>query len=155
MAYDVWLGLQGGPLQRVVRGMPILSYAPKGLLGGQTYTWRVDGSYPGGKTVGDEWSFTVDDSGLPDSAVAHYPVHLASGVSMPLGAALQWLPGQGAVEHDVYFGTEFPLAFQGRQTGSTFVPGPLEWDRTYYWRVDGVNDTGVRTGFTWRFSTNR
>jgi hypothetical protein len=50
---------------------------------------------------------------------------------MPRGAALHWVAGQGAVEHDVYFGTEFPLPFRGRQSGQNFVPGPIELDRTY------------------------
>ena len=98
---------------------------------------------------------TARSPGLAALADPPDPTHLASGVSMPRGAALLWVAGEGAVEHDVYFGTEFPLPFRGRQTGPTFVPGPLELDRTYYWRVDEVNESGVRAGFTWRFSTKR
>lgn len=153
MAHDVWFGPKEGPLERVVRGMPIVSYAPKGLLGGRTYLWRVDGTNVDGKTVGDEWTFTVDGSGLSQPAGVPYPAHLASGVSLPLVGALLWVAGQGALEHDVYFGTDFPLPYHGRQDGPAFVPGPLELGRTYYWRIDEVNDAGVRTGFTWRFTT--
>ena len=48
--------------------------------------------------------------------------------------------------------------YQGRQdaTASTFDPGELEWNTTYYWRVDEVNDAGSGspwTGSVWSFTT--
>ena len=65
---------------------------------------------------------------------------------------LHWKAGEGATSHDVYFGTSFPLTFQGNQTSGSFDPGPLATDETYYWRIDSVNGSGTTMGWTWRFT---
>jgi hypothetical protein len=52
--------------------------------------------------------------------------------------------------YNVYFGTQSPLPFVARQDGTTFAPGPLEWDQSYYWRVDLV---GSAAGDIWKFTT--
>ena len=38
-------------------------------------------------------------------------------------------------------------------TETTFTPGNLEANTTYYWRVDAVNNTGVTEGKVWSFNT--
>ncbi|MCU0913478.1 MAG: hypothetical protein MUC88_02810, partial [Planctomycetes bacterium] len=48
--------------------------------------------------------------------------------------------------------------YQGRQTrdATTFDPGPLAWNKTYYWRVDEVNDAHPASpwkGRVWSFTT--
>ncbi len=81
---------------------------------------------------------------------------------------LEWSPGDTAVTHDVYFGTDLDsvtnasrtspmgvLASQG-QTGITYDPGVLDLVTTYYWRVDEVNaapDNTIYKGDTWSFTT--
>ena len=97
----------------------------------------------------------MDGSGLSAQAAVPYPEHLASDVSLAAGEEILWATGPGALEHDVYFGTDFPLPYQGRQNDAGFDPGALEAGRTHYWRIDEVNVTGVRTGFTWRFTTKQ
>ncbi|MCK4291843.1 MAG: hypothetical protein KAY65_01495 [Planctomycetes bacterium] len=67
---------------------------------------------------------------------------------------LSWTPGAGALSHDVYFGIESPGIFQGNQTGTTFEPGTLDYNRTYYWRIDERNRSGATTiGGAWTFTT--
>jgi hypothetical protein len=81
---------------------------------------------------------------------------------------LKWSPGGRATHHDIYFGTD-PNAvanatpatagiYRGRQvrTDTTYEPGELEWNRTYWWRVDEVNDAHPESpwkGPVWRFTT--
>ena len=80
---------------------------------------------------------------------------------------LTWMAGDGATEHDVYFGpTKLQVSdadasdttgiYQGRQgTASYTLPaGSVEWGGgPYYWRVDEVNAEGsISTGATWSFS---
>jgi hypothetical protein len=48
--------------------------------------------------------------------------------------------------------------YRGRQARAqvTFDPGPLEWSKTYYWRVDEVNDASPDSpwkGSVWSFTT--
>ena len=82
----------------------------------------------------------------------------ASNPNPPTGAIyistspiLSWEPGVGAVSHDVYFGVTYPPAFRGNQTSSSFIPGYLLEDRTYFWRIDEVNAYGTTTGPIWDF----
>ncbi|HUV67416.1 MAG TPA: LamG domain-containing protein, partial [Sedimentisphaerales bacterium] len=80
--------------------------------------------------------------------------------------SLSWTPGDGAVEHDVYFGTD-PNAvaaadasdttgiYRGRQTETAYVsPVNLDFDQDYYWRIDEVAADGtISTGNVWSFTT--
>ncbi|MCK4960206.1 MAG: hypothetical protein KAT00_12420, partial [Planctomycetes bacterium] len=78
----------------------------------------------------------------------------ASGVSVD--ADLSWTAGNYAESHDVYFGTDpTPDAgeFQGNQAGTTFDPGTLDHNTTYYWAVDEVNAAGTTESPVWSFTT--
>ncbi len=80
---------------------------------------------------------------------------------------LSWSTGDQAASHQVYFGTD-ENAVLNAATGSpedigtkdlgsqSYDPGQLEWDTTYYWRVDEVNDTNPDspwTGAVWGLKT--
>lgn len=85
---------------------------------------------------------------------------------VPRDAVLKWKPGTGAVTHDVYFGTVLDDVEQATTTvdpGSVFrgnintntytVPKRLEFNKTYYWRVDAVNASNmVNKGDVWSFT---
>lgn len=150
---DVWFAREGHELAPLVFGVGpnVTSVQPPELLAGVRYRWRVDGHDAGGTAEGTVWTFEVDPDGLPRPARDPWPAHFADEVALPLGGRLAWTSGSGAVAHDVYFGTSFPLPYRGRQTSTAYVPGALEIDRTYYWRIDEVSADGVRTGFTWCF----
>ncbi len=85
-------------------------------------------------------------------------------------ATLRWVPGDKAAKHDVYFGTDQAAVaaattatagiYRGRQaldvTAYTPKEAPLEWGKTYYWRVDEVNDAAADSpwkGSVWSFTT--
>ena len=118
-----------------------------------------------GDTQGNLWQ--VDDVELeafqPPGGMGT-PPGPATGPSPADGAELagldtdlSWGAGAGTVSHDVYFGTAFPLGvaqFQGNQPGTTFDPGPLAADTTYFWRIDEVNAQGSTRGCTWSFTTH-
>ena len=83
----------------------------------------------------------------PGKASNPSPADGAKGVSPD--TKLSWIGDRGA-SYNVYFGTESPPLFVGRQSATTFNPGPLEWDQIYYWKVDIV---GGAEGDIWRFTT--
>jgi len=112
---------------------------------------------------GDYWQ--VDDielevfggpsPGSPPDPVAE-PGPADGGASLGLDTKLSWTAGTDAVSHDVYFGTTSSpgiAELQGNQAGLTFDPGPLAPGKTYYWRIDEVNDNGTTPGCTWSFTT--
>jgi hypothetical protein len=80
---------------------------------------------------------------------------------------LSWAPGAKAVEHDVYFGTNFDVVddadisdtsgvYRGRWIDAFYITEELDLDRTYYWRIDQVNDLDPNSpceGDVWSFTT--
>lgn len=78
----------------------------------------------------------------------------------PLEVTLSWTAGQGAVQHDVYFGNNYddvndaaPDTVKGRQDAANYGPLTLELSKTYYWRIDEVTADGTVTkGRVWFFS---
>ncbi len=90
------------------------------------------------------------------AASAPSPVDGAVGVTMPL---LNWTKGDGAILHNVYFGTTPDLTAANlvapNQPFAMYfhVPG-LEAGVTYYWRVDEIDATNkVTTGQVWSFTS--
>jgi hypothetical protein len=114
-----------------------------------TYYWRIDEVNAGGTTTGTVWSFTT--AAAPGQASSPSPADSATDVDVD--ANLSWSAGSGATSHDVYFGTSSPGTLQGNQTATTFNPGTMSNDTTYYWRIDEVNVGGTTTGTVWSFTT--
>ena len=73
-------------------------------------------------------------------------------------ASLAWTPGDTAVSHDVYFGTNpspGPDELMGRQAEASYaLVQDLTPGNTYYWRIDEVEADGttVHTGAVWSFT---
>jgi len=74
-------------------------------------------------------------------------------VGIRLDPVLSWVAGAGATSHDVYFGKTSPGTFRGNQNQTTFTPGSLVYETTYYWRIDEVNADGKTAGPVWSFTT--
>ncbi|MBN2130982.1 MAG: hypothetical protein JW741_15880, partial [Sedimentisphaerales bacterium] len=102
----------------------------------------------------------------PVRAQVVYPA--TGAVDVASDAVLMWNAGMYAVEHDVYFGDDKDAVlgatpdtagiYQGRQAlaETKFDPGTLEWGKTYFWRVDEVNDASPDSPWTanvWGFTT--
>jgi hypothetical protein len=125
---------------------------PDGLVYGTTYYWRIDEvAADDTKYTGDVWSFIVP----PKSA--YEPVPADNGKFVSPNAILSWTPGHGAKLHTVYFGDDYDSissATGGGQIGvTTYDPGALESEKTYYWRVDEFDGATLYTGEVWSFKT--
>jgi len=130
---------------------------PDGLVSGTTYYWRIDevnDADPNSPWKGDVWSFTIP------SKKAYEPVPGDGSKFIDSdNLTLTWTPGYSAVLHTVYFGDDYDTVANatdgGQQQGlTTFSPGPLETDKTYYWRVDELNQAqSTYTGDVWSFKT--
>jgi len=139
------------------RSFMTLYYHAPGLDAGATYYWRVDEVEADGVTIhtGDVWSFTTQ--GL----TAYYPSPEIGANDVSTAPELTWLPGQAAVEHQVYFSDNMDEVSQGAagaDKGSvaetTFAPGDLDSATVYYWRVDEVvPGDDVKVGPVWSFAT--
>jgi hypothetical protein len=82
---------------------------------------------------------------VPTRAYGPTPAHTASGV--PVNSALNWRPGREAVKHQVYLGADAHAVASGTAPVMTVTAHSLdlgalglEYGRTYYWKVNEVND---------------
>jgi hypothetical protein len=118
----------------------------------QTYYWRVDEFDAITTHKGDVWSF------ITEGAVSS-PSPAKGAVDVTQTPVLTWVPGVFADTHDVYFGTDptsLELKGSGNLGSESFEPGQLEWNTTYYWRIDETNNTNPDspwTGNVWSFTT--
>ena len=101
----------------------------------------------------DSLNDTTTLSATANSPKAKNPAPANNAVDVALDANLGWTAGSGAVSHDVYFGTVSPGTFQGNQTATTFGLDVLDFNTTYYWRIDEVNGANTVTGDVWTFTT--
>ena len=127
------------------------TYTPGTLKMAKTYYWRVDEFDIVETHKGDVWSFiTVGAVGSPNPA--------NGAVDVTQTPVLTWTPGFG-VSHEVYFGSDaasLELKGSGNLGSESYEPGQLEWNTTYYWRVDEANNTNADspwTGPLWSFTT--
>jgi hypothetical protein len=84
-----------------------------------------------------------------------------SVIGLPL-PQLSWTVNPFAIEYRVFFGTNQAavaaattnsLLFVGATTVTSFpVPAPLQYNTTYFWRVDSIGFNSSVTGAVWRFT---
>ena len=142
------------------------SYASAGITNeltiGHAFAFN-QGEAPGLNMSVDQIVVTEDASG-PELASLPNPADDATDVLR--NVILSWTPGVFAQTHDVYFGTNFddvntagvgsPLLVSPGQIATTYdPPGNLEFEQTYYWRIDEVNAPavpGTYRGTVWSFT---
>ncbi len=85
---------------------------------------------------------------------------------VPRDADLKWFGGDTAAKHNVYFGRDFNDVNEAavanpcgvlvgqNQAATTFPLNTLDWDTTYYWRIDEIEADGttIHTGQVWSFT---
>ncbi len=151
---DTFRGNQGAAFY--VAGFPGFAY-PDGLIPGTTYYWRIDGindAEPNSPWKGDVWSFSIP----PKTAYNPEPADDARFIDP--NVEFSWTPGFDSKLHTVYFGDNFDDVNNAAgglpQALTTFTPpGPLEREKTYYWRVDEFDIQATHKGDVWSFATAR
>ena len=135
-------------------------FNPGTLEPAKVYYWRVDEFDILETHKGEVWSFTT--VGAVGSPTPSY-----GGKDVKHTQILRWVASDQAASHEVYFGTDKD-AVRNADTGSpehkgtrdlgaeSYDPGLLEWNSTYYWRVDEVNNANADSpwkGNVWMFTT--
>jgi hypothetical protein len=151
--HTVYFGETFDEVDNAAGGSPqgMTTYTPGTLKMARTYYWRVDEFDSVETYKGDVWSFTTEGAvSSPNPAkgavyVTHTPV-------------LSWVPGFGST-FEIYFGTDagaLEKKGSGNLDSESFEPGQLEWNTTYYWRIDEANSANADspwTGPLWSFTT--
>jgi hypothetical protein len=160
--HTVYFGENFDEVNDATGGLPQgkTTYSPGPLELAKTYYWRVDEFDIVSTHKGNVWSFTTEGGvGSPEPA--------NGAVDITQTPTLIWVPGVFAASHQVYFGSDSE-AVKNADTSSpeykgttdlgseNFESGQLEWNTTYYWRIDEVNNTNTDspwTGPLWNFTT--
>jgi len=160
--HTVYFGDNFDEVDNATGGLPqgVTTYSPGTLKMAKTYYWRVDEFDVIETYKGDVWSFTTQGAvANPDPAngavdVEHTPI-------------LTWSPGVYAASHQVFLGADED-AVKNADTSSPEYKGSgnlgaqsyesekLEWNTTYYWRIDEANNANPDspwTGKVWSFTT--
>ena len=100
-------------------------------------------------------------SGLGNPNMASTPSPADDAVDVIRDSMLSWAPGENAGAHHLYIGdsledvNSMTVPTAAGLTVTSFDAGRLEFDKTYYWRVDEVNSTPDKTVFKgdiWSFT---
>ena len=151
--HTVYFGESFNEVDSATDGLPqgTTDFTPGTLKMAKTYYWRVDEFDVLETHKGDVWSFTTEGA-----VAALNPANGAVDVTQT--PILTWTPGFGA-SHEIYFGTDaasLELKGSGNLGSESYESGQLEWNTTYYWRVDEVNNANADspwTGPLWSFTT--
>jgi len=167
VSHDVYLGdnfddvnngtgdsLQGNQSSTMfIAGFPGFPY-PEGLVPGTTYYWRIDevnDADPNSPWKGNVWSFWIPPKKAYDAAPAD------GSQFIPADVTLKWTAGFRAKLHYVYFGDDCDTVNNATggtaRTTTSFTPGALELNKTYYWRVDEFDPPATHKGDVWSFTT--
>jgi len=134
------------------------TYSPDQIELEKVYYWRIDEFDAIDTYKGDVWSFST-----PGAVGSLNPVNGATDVEQSL--VLEWIAADSATSHELYLGTDkntvrnadrsSPEYKSTMSLGSeSYDAGDLEWDTTYYWRVDEVKANGTsQKGLIWSFTT--
>jgi len=118
-------------------------------------------------TANSNWGGVVDLYGLSEVRFFHIPLNarkpytVSGATGVPRDVVLGWRAGREAATHDVYFSSDEQAVIDGTAPVETVVearygPLSLELGRTYYWRVDEVNEAETPTAWesnVWSFTT--
>ena len=144
------------------------------LVAGQIYSVRMEHYDSSGAAVAQlRWSSPRTPKQIIPQAALSLPVRarnpqpLNGIVGVKLVDTLDWMAGDHAASHEVYFGIDKDTVRNADKTSPEYAgskalgdegynPGKLAWDTTYYWRVDEVNNANPDSpwaGTVWSFST--
>ncbi|MBN2132109.1 MAG: hypothetical protein JW741_21590 [Sedimentisphaerales bacterium] len=145
------------------------------LIAGQVYRVRMEFYENTGSAVA---RLSWESATLPRQIISQGWLQLPVRATSPLPIngephavqtpVLRWSAGEEATDHDVYFGTDAEALanataadaglYRGRQVldATTYTPEPLQWNTTYYWRIDEVDAANPESpwkGSVWSFTT--
>jgi hypothetical protein len=148
---DTFQGNQGLDTTFYFVGFPPGAF-PDGLIPGTTYYWRIDEVEADGTIhKGDVWSFLVPPK------TAYNPIPADGAKYIALDVILNWTGGYASIVHYVFFGDNFDDVNNSTngtlRTETTYDPGPLEKEKTYYWRVDEFDGSNTHKGEVWSLTT--
>jgi hypothetical protein len=158
VTYDVLFGTSSPPTSLLCDDTPATTCNPGTLSPNTTYYWQVTATdNHGASTSGEEWEFTTGNN---PPLKPNNPAPADNAIDVSINIEISWVGGDSnpgdTVTYDVMFGTTSPPITQLRDdtTATSFNPGLLTNNTTYYWQVTATDNHGASTaGEEWKFTT--
>jgi len=154
--YDIYFGTTSSP--SYVDTVTVEVYDPGTLDHSTTYYWKIVAQDSnGGLTAGPLWNFTTIENTAPYEPSAPYPTN--GSIDIPITVVVNWTGGDpdpdDIVPYDVYFGTNSsPALVENNISDTSYAPGTLEYETTYYWQIVAWDNIGQSTESPlWEFTT--
>jgi len=161
VTYDVYLG-DYSPPPKVVSNQTETTYDPPGDLQNNTlFYWQIiSWDEYGESTSGPIWTFTTEEEANQPPYEPSNPVPNDGATDISINVDLSWTggdPNDDLVTYNVFFGmTSPPPKVSDNQSGTTYDPGTLGFNTTYYWQIVAYDEHDVSTaGPIWSFSTRQ
>jgi hypothetical protein len=131
--------------------------------GDNTYPDPARPDREGSKAILNAFEIIAVAPDEPEQPTASNPSPTQGAEDVDPDAVLSWTPGEGAIWHDVYLGTDFILVRDANTSSpahraaldgavNSYDPCGLEPGGTYFWRIDESNGVDTYTGSVWYFT---
>jgi len=118
-------------------------------------------------TANSNWGGILDKYGLSEVRFFHIPVHAtkpspdSEATDVDVDVVLGWTAGREADTHEVYFSSDEQAVIDNTApvatvTDASYRPLSLELDKSYYWKINEVNEAETPTAWEsdlWSFTT--
>jgi len=120
-------------------------------LGPNLYYWRVRAKNDQSTSAWSPiWHFTTISAPFK----AKNPQPNNGSLNQSISPNLSWSNGSYATSYNIYLGnTQNNITFEGSVILPAYNPGTLNYNTTYYWRIDAVNTIDTTSGDLWQFTT--
>lgn len=160
ITYDCYLGNSSGSLALVEQNVSSKSFLPSNLNHNNTYYWKVVAwDENNAQNQSPIWSFSTSTVNQPPRTPSS-PNPSNSSESRPIDSTvLSWSCSDADMDqltYAVFFGkNQNPMLKNNSLTSKSFDPGVLEYNTTYYWRINVSDDNGHYVeGPLWQFTTD-
>jgi hypothetical protein len=157
VTYDVYLDTNTTPIL-VSSNQTENFYQPITLDFNTTYYWIIIAwdNYST-STTGPLWNFTTEINNPPYEPNNPKPENGTTNVD--INSNIKWDGGDpdgDTVTYDIYFSNIYPpQQIASNYTSTTYDPGTMEYNTTYYWKIVAWDSFGVSTeGPEWYFTTS-
>ena len=157
--YDVYFGTTNPP-PKIVSNQSGTFYDPGTMNYQTTYYWKIVAwDNHGASSSGPIWDFTTENEVNNPPYLPSDPQPANHATSVDINADLSWNGGDpdpgDTVTYDVYFGmTSPPPKVVSNQTGTSYDPGQMNYETTYYWKIVAWDNHDASTqGSIWDFTT--
>jgi hypothetical protein len=165
LTYDVYFEPEDGtPDLLVSKNQTETTYQPPYSLEYYThYYWRIIAwDSKGAISYGPIWHFITggEPNNPPDEPFNPYPIDGTTVTNIEVD--ISWSctdPDNDNLKYDVFFEADNPnptVLVSNDQGATTFDPGTLEPEKTYYWKIVAIDEHGATTaGPVWHFITDK